>query len=510
MGSTLRACKVKLFLTCWVIFVLHFATDFSREHYLVLSMVDDCTFQLDKYVGLHADIFVTEGHGAHHGANPGASMVAAIPYYVFKPLCGWIIDRFSKSRETDLETEDKAVYKDHRPARVKFYQKARKLGLDIKMGLVGLITMAFCMAPLSALGGVFMFDALHRTGLSRRVSVWMAVLYAFGTPIFFRTAYLNQNLLVGNLAFMGFILLWRQDKATRRAVQVRMAVSGFLGGLCFLSDYSGLIPLVMLYGYGVLRLMDSAPFGRAAKDSLWYLWGAIGPVLLLWFYQWSSFGHPFYPPQHFMPPQTYSDVGYQGIRFPSGELLGMLLFDARYGLFVVSPVLLLGLFSLILNFRHSSIVPLRETFFVLAFFAGMIVFFSSVEYTRLQWVTGIRYIVPVIPFLFLPTAAVMVRMPRVAAYGLSTLALGSSWAMSMARRGVGVPEESMLVSIKSVLTEGLQLPWLNTLSKMGIHYVPFVEHPNLTALFLFVLCAVILYGIWRFGRPCKGPKNMSS
>src|SRR5690242_122527 len=110
MNESLKATKVRLFLTCWIIFVLHFATDFAREHYLVLSIVDDFSFRLDKYVGLHNDIFVTPNNGAHHGANPGASMIAALPYAVFKPIIDRLVNRAQVTRAAaDTST---AVYKD--------------------------------------------------------------------------------------------------------------------------------------------------------------------------------------------------------------------------------------------------------------------------------------------------------------------------------------------------------------------------------------------------------------
>ena len=41
--------RIRLFLTCWVVFCLHFATDFVREHYLVVSIVEDASFDLNKY-----------------------------------------------------------------------------------------------------------------------------------------------------------------------------------------------------------------------------------------------------------------------------------------------------------------------------------------------------------------------------------------------------------------------------------------------------------------------------
>ncbi|MFQ5771595.1 MAG: hypothetical protein ACE5HX_13740 [bacterium] len=506
---SLKAIKIRLFLTCWLVFVLHFATDFVREHYLVLSIVDDFSFRLDKYVGLHNDIFETPNHGAHHGANPGASMIAAIPYIFFKPIVDGVVNYTKKVSLP--EQKDTATYKDHRPARVRFYKKVREQGLDVKFGLVGFVTMAFCMSPLSALSVVVMYQVLGHLGLSNRLSLWMSLLYAFGTPIFFRTGYLNQNLMVGVFGFFAFILLWqlREDSrpacvahvaAGRWKIWQRFGAAGFLGGLALLCDYSGVIVLFMLGGYGLLRRMDSVSFRHALKDSLWYIVGAIGPIILLLFYQWRSFGHPFYPGQHYMPSIQVIDIGYRGFGWPSGELLWMLLFDPRFGLFIASPILLLAFFAPILTRFRKNIVPMREMLFVLIFFMTFLLFFGGVQYTKLQWVTGIRYLVPVIPFIFLLTVAGLIRMPRIVAYVFAILAFAQSWSMSMVR-SVGVPGEGVMNSITKVFLEGFQLPWLNTLYKMTSQYFPFLEGRGLSPLPLFVLWGFIIYGIWRIKSP---------
>jgi hypothetical protein len=378
----------------------------------------------------------------------------------------------------------------------------RARGLDIKFGLVGFVTMVFCMAPLSAAGAVVMFDALNYVGLARSASLGMSFLYAFGTPIFFRTGYLNQNLMVGIFAFIAFILLWQLGDASRQKIRQRFAVAGFLGGLALLCDYSGGIPLVALYGYGLVRMTDRLSLWDAAKDSLFYIAGAVGPVLMLWFYQWRSFGHPLYPPQHFMPPQIYSDHGYQGVSWPSGELLWMLLFDFQFGVFVAAPILSLAFLAPILNCFKTNIMPIRETVFILAFAGAFTLFFSTVQYTRLQWITGIRYIVPVIPFLFLLVVAVLIRLPRIVTYGVAALAITESWAMSMVRR-VDVPDEGIASSVVKVFLDGLQLPWLTTLSKMATQYVSGVDGKSVSPLPMFLLTAGLIWGIWRVRYPWK-------
>jgi hypothetical protein len=497
----MKSLKARVFLTCWVVFSLHFATEFVREHYLVLSIVDDFSFRLDRYLGFHYDIFDTPDHGAHHGANPGASMIAAPAYLIFKPLVDKITDYTRIKRLNRPTGRSEPRYNDYRPARAKFYRKVMEHGLDMKFGLLGFITAVFCMAPLSSLGAVYMMKALEFSGFSIRLSLWLSFLFAFGTPIFFRTAYLNHNLMVGIFSLIAFVELWKMEKINSAGIRKQFAIAGFFSGLGVLCDYSGLVPLLVLFGYGILCARGATGLKDALKKSIWYIYGAVPPVCVLLFYQWRSFGHPLYPAQHYMPPVEWIEIGYKGAAGPSGELLWMLLFDVRFGLFIVSPILFLGLVSPVLSYVKKNIVPLRETVCCLILFISTAIFLSGIQYTRLQWLTGIRYIVPAIPFLFLLTGSVLVRMPRLIAYGLGIFALAQSWAMSMVRRGVGVPEESMLQSVKSVMEEGLQLPWINTLAKMDIQYLPFLKYEKLLVYVFFVIAAMMVYCIWRFRIP---------
>jgi hypothetical protein len=495
---SIRQISTRLFLTCWVIYGLHFATDFVREHFLVVSIAEQGTFRLDEYHGLHPDIFrLPDGH-AYHGANPGISMIAAIPYFLLRPVTDRIVRREFAARGEDSSAT--ASYQDTRPARVRFYKEVRRRGLDVKFGLVGFITMVLCMAPLSALSVVAMFRVLGGTGLSNRVALGGAFLYAFGTPVFFRTAYLNQNLAVGVFGFLAFVLLWDPGHRSRLSTRVRYTLSGLLGGLALLCDYSGGMMLALCGVYAVVRGRDDASWPAAVRTSTWFVLGAIGPILVLWLYQWSAFGAPFYPPQHHMPPVEWSDLGYQGVTGPNQDLFWVLLLDPRFGLFITAPILVLALFAPWLNAKKMSIVPLRETTFVLAIAAAFIIFFSGVQYTQLQYVTGIRYLVPIIPFLFLLTAVVLVRLPRVVTYFLAFIAIAMNWAFAMARPHT--LDTSILGSIRRVLLEGFQLPALSTLSKMAPQYVPNIG--VVSPLPLFVFTAVVILLIWRIERPTTG------
>lgn len=495
----MSAVRVRLFLTCWLVYVLHFATDFAREHYLVVSIVEDRSYALDKYYGLHVDIFQNPPHarvqGAHHGANPGISMLAAVPYFVTRPAVEWIVGRELAARQA--RGDSSAVYRDDRTRRVEFYQTARRRGLDLRFGLVAAITLALFMAPLTAGSAVLMYSLLGAMGLPSRRSLWLTLLYAFGTPVFFRTAYLNQNLGLGIFAFAAFALLWNPRGFVSWSPRTRPVIAGLLGGLAFLSDYSGAVLTGLLGLYAWWRRADERGALGGLKDSLWYAAGVVPGVLVLWQYQWASFGHPFYPPQHWMAPVRWIDVGYQGVGGITPELLRMLLVDPRFGLFVAMPMGLLALAAPWLARRGRSPLPFREALTCLGLSAALVLFFSTVQYTRLQWVTGIRYLAPLFPFLFLAAVPVLLRLPRVLVYGIAFVSVVISWSLAMVRN-----QGTVLDNVQRALVEGFQLPWLTVLGKTSAQYLPWLEgRPS--ALPWLALAAVVVAVIWRIDRPWR-------
>jgi len=491
--------RIRLFLTCWVLFCLHFATDFVREHYLVVSMAEDLTFDLGKYYGLHEDIFKNPANaphgGVHHGANPGISMLAAIPYAAVRPLVDRVVRRSLASRKPGSDSG--AVYDDPREARVRFYKQAYALGLDIRFGLVGIITMVLCMAPLSALGVVGVHRVLEGAGVGDRLALGLSLLYAFGTPVLFRSAYLNQNLAIGVVALLAFLMIWNPGGRLRLSEDRRVVLAGALAGFGFLCDYSGALSLGILGLYVLARARDTHGWSGAIRAGALYTAGALPMILILWFYQWAAFGHAILPPQHWMPAVIYSDQGYQGVTGPNLGLLLQLLFHPSFGLLVSAPLLVLALGAPFLLRSQRSFVPLREMLVCFAIAVAYLVFFSAIAYTRLQWSTGIRYLMPVIPFLFLVAAAVLVRLPRAVAFGIVLTAVTVAWSMAMVRNQYGIHQ-----NLIRVFVEGLQLPWLSTLGRMASQYAPWLTgRPS--ALPVMIFTGAVIYGIWAIRAPWR-------
>ncbi len=482
---------MRLFLTTWIIFTLHFTTNIVREIYPALALGDHLSFRVDEYANMHPDLFEKEGYGWHIGNNPGASMLAAIPYALARPVIDPLVQHVLDTRAKSGQTEPPA-YDSPWPMAQYFYAESWRRGFDVKFALAAFVMQAFCMAPSSALAVVVMFFLLRHVFRSDRTAFWFAMLYAVGTPVLFRTAFLNHNLMLGHIVFMGFAAMWNPTGSDRWSSHTRHLLGGLAGGTAILFDYSGVILLLGLFIYGLAKRLQVATPADAFRHGCWYVLGTLAPVGLLMWYQWRAFGHPVYPGQHWMPPVQWSERGYQGYGPPQLELLWMLAFDHRFGLFVSCPLMLLALAAPFTNRSAPHRMPTIELLFTLLLLLALWVFFSGSNYTRLQFNTGIRYMAPIFPFLFLPAAIVLKRLPKGVICLIAVLAVTQSWALAM-HRNVEHPL-GMLNPILHVLWGGFELPILTRLSRMGMfeQFFPYGPSP----LPLFVLTAVLVGVIW--------------
>jgi hypothetical protein len=323
----------------------------------------------------------------------------------------------------------------------------------------------------------------------------MALAYAFCTPMLFRTAFLNQNLAIAIFSVVAFSLLWDPNGPPRSAAAVRWryAGAGALGGLSLLSDYSGALSLGLLGLYGLWRALDRGSLARGIALSVWYTVGAVPGIAMLWWYQWASFGDWLHPPQHWMHTVQWIEVGYKGVGGPQADLFWLLLSEPRYGVFAHAPLLLLALLWPVYRFRRSTLIPGREALFCATLALAYTVFFSSVQYTRLQWVTGIRYLMPVVPFLFLLTADVLRVVPRLVAAAGVAAGFAVSLALTMTRSQAGSWN-----AIRSLISDGAQLPVVATLSRFSVKYLP-LSGMQLT-LTLYAVAAVLILAVWTIGR----------
>src|SRR5437870_3520844 len=93
-----RGIAIRLFLTCWIIYTLHFSTNIVREIYLALAIAEHFSFRVDEYANMHDDIFEKEAYGWHVMGNPGVSIMAALPYTVARPVIEFVVQRVQRAR----------------------------------------------------------------------------------------------------------------------------------------------------------------------------------------------------------------------------------------------------------------------------------------------------------------------------------------------------------------------------------------------------------------------------
>ncbi len=484
-----RSIGVRIFLLCWLVFSLHFATNTVRELYPALSLGDRLSFDVSEYAGLHHDVFEMPGRGTFINNNPGASIIGAVPYAAFRPITDVVVERVQKARAENPQPET-ASYDTVYPLAQEFYEKSRARGLDVKFGLAAGITQAFAMAPISALGVVVMFWILSSLTKNTRISILLAFLYAFATPIFYRTAQLNQNVLLANFALFAFALLWRPWSDNDVKKKPLYFVAGLCCGWTVVLDYSGVIAVAVLSGYAFSCWLSGPKSERASSDLVKFASGIALCAAVLMAYQWSSFGNPILPAQSYMPPANFTDIGYRGFSLPQPDLLFETAFGMRYGLFTSAPILLLTFFVPVWINKRTRLLEARETIFIVSFAILFFIFCSANQYGRMQFNTGVRHIVPIVPFVFLLAANVLIKMPKIIAVLIAVLATYWSWCIVMYRdveRGLGVFE-----SVKQITLEGVRLPWLTTLERMG-----FVGQGY--AIPLLLLSAVVIWLLWSIG-----------
>lgn len=482
---------VRLFLTVWLVYAMHATTNVVRETYLAISLGGHASVRVDKYLGLHPDLFEIPGRGAYINNNPGASMIGAIGYAVVDPIIAFAV----RLKPSIAAPKPPARYEDPRPNRTKFMNRARARGLDIVLGLATLGISVLVMAPLGGLAAVLMYFVL-RARVDDRAALRWVLVYAFATPIFFRSAFLNQNLILAHCVLGAWLAITRHagpGAAIDREIQQthsrgEVVLVGLLLGIGLLCDYSALPPLLV---FGAWILTDGWREGGApvaAKYSAWYAAGMVGPVLILLGYQWIAFGNPLYPAQRYMPPTEYSMHGVFGFTLPTAELLWGNLFDLRYGLFAFCPLLIAAFAAPFLRNRPEG-PSNRELVWIYASFVALYLFSSANQFASLQWNTGVRYMVPVVPLLFVAAVPVLRRIH----WSLRAILVGGSLLVSLA---VTMTRESVPTALALLFKEGPTLPVLLVLKKMQSGYSG-LQLPWFTIWILYMLLGIGWWLLWR-------------
>jgi hypothetical protein len=191
----------------------------------------------------------------------------------------------------------------------------------------------------------------------------------------------------------------------------------------------------------------------------------------------------------------YSTSGYRGFTWPKLDLFFLNLFDPSYGMYVYGPLLVLGLIPAYFYRREELVFPRRERVFAAAFILAFLVFCAANQYARIQFNSGFRYLIPLVPIVFLQASDHLARMSRRWLAVLAVPVLLNSWVISMVREPV--PE-----SWGRVLSEGIQFPWLTVLRLTAPAGDPVLGSP-LLPLAVAGFTALLVGAVWKTGNSTR-------
>lgn len=452
-----------VFAFCWFTYALHWAPFPVREHFPAITLAEHASFNVAAYNGWIDDIFVGPRGGAYINNNPGASLAGSLPIAAARPLLDHLKGWNRAHRQWRAPRGLSSTPHSH----------ALASGLELWLLAISFITAAGLMAPVSAFAASLLGATLEQSGLAWRDSALIALLYAFGTPIFFRTSYLNHNVLVAQSGLIAALLIW--DRQRRSLSAPRAAAAGLLAGFSVLCDFTGLLTAAALCAYVWLRAESTSLRKRLRLASVYCL-ATLPALAALFTYQRLCFGDAVLPSQHYMPPTAPTVHGYRGFDWPSLSLAWANLFEPRWGLLIYCPLLAA---SFLAPFLKTRLLPLRESLLMLAYAAAAFLFCASNHYSWLQHTTGFRYLVIILPWLLLLALDVLKRLPRRALHFLAALSIAQCWLVAMLY-------EYPLISLKLAISQGLRLSWALRIHQLSLGELP-VFTPYLTTLITLLL-----------------------
>ena len=506
----LASVRLRLFLIVWILFGVHAATNIVREHYPAFALIERGDFFLDDYAGFHADIYlhpVTKHYVV--GNQVLGSLPAVVPLLLLDPaldaLQRWELAHWA-------QREQAAEYTTDRPNRAAFFRTVRDRGLLLRFAASAAITSLLLMAPLGAALVVSMHRTLERRGVPPGRATALALLFGFGTPVFYRSAHLVHNMFLLASVFGAFLLLWRAPGDARPHGAKRVFWAGLLAGSCLALDYAGGIALAALGLYLALPRWREAGFAVALRECLPFVAGALPPILFLLATQAWMYGDALTPGQLHQQENEFTARGMRGIDWPSFSVFSRNLFDPAWGLIPWTPLLAIAFVpSRWLGGDESHwILPRRERRFVAAFAWAFLLFCAANQFSLLQWNTGFRYLLPLVPLWFLAASDWLVRLPRPAFSALAALSIAHMWVLSMSRfqqpnadyAGEPVP----IACWREILTHGPQLPWLTVLRQTVSDPTSPIHWPVWPTAIL-ALALATCWAIWRAGEERVVPRH---
>jgi hypothetical protein len=427
---------------------------------LTRAIVEEHSLRIDSFAESTGDRSFRNGHWYSDKA-PAPALLAVVPYALVHALQSW----------RHKTPEFRAVGTPDMPARHVTVNAPFAQGLYV------------CSASTAGLAGAILgvlgFEVLRRR-VESGVALATSMVVVLGTPIMPYATSFYGHVVAAAFLFAGLMLLHANPSGDASRAQVRVA------GACLVlaagSEYIVFGPVVVGVLFAFARVRPGSRKEDARRLALDLAAGAALPLAILGAYHAACFGAPWRTGYSFIAREEFARghaSGLLGIRLPSMPALWGIFFSRERGLFLVSPVLLVGAAGGVWAVARRG----RQRFDVMAACVTATLVLMNAGY-YLWWggaSVGPRHVVPVLSFLGCGIAAALTSRASAAGAGAGpgaralraiTIVLGAASIASMlvlASVGLEAPETGNILTdyAWSRLVKG-QFAHLSGASNLGV------------------------------------------